>query len=183
MSKMYVRCEVCLALAVIPKEEGMASAINRRNGKCGLCGGKLEYIGKVEGNTWVQKETLCKCDARCTHAKGPNCDCQCGGENHGAGLAGDYEYIKEAGTIKVTPKHDTEKHLAMAGEYRSAIESCKARIARLPGHADHIRGNQIPCGQYWPIIQAYEALNRAAAGKIHKSRMNKLAKIAEEKAV
>ncbi len=25
-----------------------------------------------------------KCDARCMGAKGPNCDCQCGGENHGA---------------------------------------------------------------------------------------------------
>ena len=23
-----------------------------------------------------------KCDARCTHAKGFNCECSCGGENH-----------------------------------------------------------------------------------------------------
>lgn len=26
-----------------------------------------------------------KCDARCTHAKGGNCECECGGKNHGAG--------------------------------------------------------------------------------------------------
>jgi len=25
-----------------------------------------------------------KCDARCIHARGPNCDCSCGGANHGA---------------------------------------------------------------------------------------------------
>jgi hypothetical protein len=26
-----------------------------------------------------------KCDARCQHAKGHNCECSCGGKNHGAG--------------------------------------------------------------------------------------------------
>lgn len=26
-----------------------------------------------------------KCDARCLHAKGRNCECSCGGKNHGAG--------------------------------------------------------------------------------------------------
>jgi hypothetical protein len=25
------------------------------------------------------------CNARCTGARGPNCECQCGGKNHGAG--------------------------------------------------------------------------------------------------
>lgn len=28
--------------------------------------------------------TDCPCDGRCTSAKGPNCDCSCGGANHGA---------------------------------------------------------------------------------------------------
>lgn len=27
------------------------------------------------------------CDARCMNATGPNCDCSCGGANHGAGHA------------------------------------------------------------------------------------------------
>ena len=27
-----------------------------------------------------------RCDARCYNAKFPNCDCICGGKNHGAGL-------------------------------------------------------------------------------------------------
>ena len=25
-----------------------------------------------------------KCDSRCTNARGHNCDCSCGGENHGS---------------------------------------------------------------------------------------------------
>lgn len=28
-----------------------------------------------------------KCDARCTHARGGNCECSCGGANHGKGWA------------------------------------------------------------------------------------------------
>lgn len=29
--------------------------------------------------------SLHKCDARCQHAKGHDCECSCGGENHGKG--------------------------------------------------------------------------------------------------
>jgi len=29
--------------------------------------------------------SLHKCDARCMHAKGRNCECSCGGKNHGVG--------------------------------------------------------------------------------------------------
>jgi hypothetical protein len=29
---------------------------------------------------------LGRCDARCYNAKGPDCDCICGGKNHGRGL-------------------------------------------------------------------------------------------------
>lgn len=29
--------------------------------------------------------SLHKCDARCRHAKGNNCECSCGGQFHGAG--------------------------------------------------------------------------------------------------
>jgi hypothetical protein len=29
--------------------------------------------------------SLHKCDARCQHAKGHNCECSCGGKNHGIG--------------------------------------------------------------------------------------------------
>lgn len=28
-----------------------------------------------------------RCDARCTHARGHNCECSCGGENHGKAWA------------------------------------------------------------------------------------------------
>jgi len=37
-----------------------------------------------------------KCDARCTGARGHNCECQCGGKNHGAGNAADGGLSKAA---------------------------------------------------------------------------------------
>lgn len=33
---------------------------------------------------FVARQIPTKCDGRCMGAKGPNCDCQCGGANHGA---------------------------------------------------------------------------------------------------
>ncbi len=46
---------------------------------CGEARWALPVNGKlVEGK---------KCDARCTGAKGHNCECSCGGKNHGANHA------------------------------------------------------------------------------------------------
>ena len=46
---------------------------------CPKCGCNLPKGGQVQGHYSEQR----KCDARCTGAKGHNCECQCGGKNHG----------------------------------------------------------------------------------------------------
>jgi ribosomal protein S18 acetylase RimI-like enzyme len=46
-------------------------------------GNPLKEIGRLKG---VYKDTI-PCDARCYYAKGANCECSCGGQNHGAGLS------------------------------------------------------------------------------------------------
>ena len=51
-------------------------------GLCVTCGRAMEY-GEVAGRFNPEH----KCDARCTSARGHNCECQCGGENHGAAWA------------------------------------------------------------------------------------------------
>ena len=43
------------------------------------CGARLKWVA-VKG-----RKTDHKCDSRCTHAKGGDCECSCGGENHGRG--------------------------------------------------------------------------------------------------
>jgi hypothetical protein len=40
--------------------------------------------GQLMGGTAIEgKYTECPCDRRCTGAKGHNCECSCGGTNHG----------------------------------------------------------------------------------------------------
>ena len=54
----------------------------------GICDGcqHMMACGRVQGifNPAV------RCDARCTNARGHNCECSCGGENHGAGWGAIY---------------------------------------------------------------------------------------------
>ncbi len=52
---------------------------------CDGCRSLMAY-GRVQGifNPAV------RCDARCTNARGHNCECSCGGENHGAGWGAAY---------------------------------------------------------------------------------------------
>lgn len=40
-------------------------------------------MGKVSRNRLINYQFAPPCDGRCTNARGPNCDCQCGGKNHG----------------------------------------------------------------------------------------------------
>lgn len=47
----------------------------------------VECCGRATSWNWLKSflNPAVKCDARCTHAKGFNCECSCGGENHGKG--------------------------------------------------------------------------------------------------
>lgn len=42
-------------------------------------------MGKVDTGRFLQPQYESPCDGRCTNARGPNCDCQCHGANHGSG--------------------------------------------------------------------------------------------------
>lgn len=48
------------------------------NGLCSSCGRMMTY-GALKSSTNPDH----KCDSRCTSARGPQCDCSCGGKNHG----------------------------------------------------------------------------------------------------
>lgn len=48
-----------------------------------LQGKRHKVMGKVARNRLINFMFASPCDGRCTNARGPNCDCQCGGKNHG----------------------------------------------------------------------------------------------------
>jgi hypothetical protein len=45
-----------------------------------------EIIPITRRINYAKKPSLHKCDARCLNAKGNNCECSCGGKNHGRGF-------------------------------------------------------------------------------------------------
>ena len=71
------KCMDCLS--------AFAVAEQARKMQCACGGSKVEYMGRVQGDKLKRTEERCACDARCTNAQGPVCDCQCGGLNHGTG--------------------------------------------------------------------------------------------------
>jgi hypothetical protein len=71
------RCEDCLTVCFADGDQ-LPSA------KCGACDGRMEHMGRVERGRLKEDTYACPCDARCTSARGPNCDCLCGGKNHGS---------------------------------------------------------------------------------------------------
>lgn len=74
-TRRFFRCSCCLGVLAI--EQGDSAS-------CGACGGTLEPMGYV--HRAEKAGTSCACDLRCTHALGPECNCKCGGVNHGTAL-------------------------------------------------------------------------------------------------
>lgn len=54
---------------------------------CASCGGNFELIGPVEFLGLKAHYLITQCDRRCTHARGPQCNCAgCFGRDHGASV-------------------------------------------------------------------------------------------------
>jgi hypothetical protein len=53
-------------------------------GPCPSCGKRLRVVAQAVMGRYSESR---KCDTRCTSATGYNCECQCGGRNHGAANA------------------------------------------------------------------------------------------------
>lgn len=45
---------------------------------------RMGKIGPTRYGRLLTPEERAPCDGRCTNARGPNCDCRCGGVNHGS---------------------------------------------------------------------------------------------------
>ena len=69
---------------------GIPSKHNRQYGNVfGIVGlpkdGPHAFFPVTRTINYKDRPSLHKCDARCLNAKGHNCECSCGGVNHGAG--------------------------------------------------------------------------------------------------
>lgn len=170
----YYRCNDCLSVTAADQPE------HWHNAECGACGGRLEYMGRVQADVLVKDECRCKCDDRCVNALGPHCACQCGGENHGAGIAGYTVVTRVTGGVPVVTPRRPEVAAMLAAEYRAARDAAMARIDAMPGRAEQRRGWRVPPEQYYPLAAELKAWREACAMKVHKTRMRALANIRPE---
>jgi hypothetical protein len=172
----FYRCRQCLAIAV---RETTSPDRPRDEPACD-CGGHLDYLGRVKGLSLWQQKTACACDARCTYALGPQCDCSCGGRNHGTHAVVTFD--AGVGPVpKVRPRADLQTRLALVAEYRAAIEAARARAdaATRGEFARYRQGAYIANRATWDKCRAMQdAIHHAAGLKTHKGRMAALAKVA-----
>lgn len=75
------RCPACKAVVKIEESDPRYGwhIAHRRVSSCGCTPLGTNVVVKMVTGTVSDR----KCDARCQSAKGPNCECSCGGENHG----------------------------------------------------------------------------------------------------
>jgi hypothetical protein len=120
-----------------------------------------------------QLATACACDERCTNASGPNCDCSCGGKNHGTRKTVQVEIYM--GKVKILSQVDA-KSLARAAEFRQAKKEAEERFNLVHGqNAESIRqGVWIDRSIYFKTLSARKELNKAIGLKVHKTRIDRL---------
>jgi hypothetical protein len=123
LNRWFVRCRLCLSIAAVD-----AISLPKGTLVCAGCDGPVEVMDRVRGCT-SNLESRCKCDARCTNAKGPNCDCSCGGKNHGSGMLGSISISSTGAGIVILNASD--KALAIAKEFREAMIPLNRQIREL----------------------------------------------------
>ncbi len=184
MERHFFKCRLCLTPWT---EEFNEDPLVQRYGNafsklttCPFCESLLEkppvrfysYMGKVH-REHLEKQAgeRSACDARCTNALGPSCDCQCGGENHGTNLT-----VAVIQSSAVPSKISPEKAMERKNEYLKALEEAQAiffdRYQKT--WEDKRAGRFVPGGLYYPMMTHWHTLSEAKKSQSHPTRMKKL---------
>lgn len=141
------------------------------------CGGIAKLMGRVHRKSIIKEGYGTPCDERCTSAAGCNCDCMCGGVNHGTGAI--VKYYKDVSNQ--VPKVHNQPNLEVANEWRGALLDAEARMQIKYGSAamHKFRTRQhIDYAVWVEINEDLKTIKQAKEAKIHKNRMAKMATVA-----
>lgn len=160
MTRYFTRCSDCCAVQAIEADRFPAKLT------CD-CGGTVTNMGQVLGQKLVQFQSRTPCDARCTHATGPKCDCPCRGDNHGTQRVVTVQ-IDQGGIPRIsTPCPER------AGELRALIQDIRrACDVRYPAP-----GGWMPEQVYWGRRSTDDAIYFARTLKTHNNRLKALREI------
>jgi hypothetical protein len=128
MERHYGRCSYCERPLAFEAERTEIQFILDQ--PCPLCGEKaLRYMGRVQRKNLVKDITKSICDARCTNAIGPHCDCPCGNINHGTKKL--VVFNKIVGKLEVVEKdllNNNENYLARIKRMAAAKNYIKVNV-------------------------------------------------------
>lgn len=176
VARYFHRCADCLSVAALDREYGRA--------QCAECGGRMEYMGrtsKIADSQLVRDTWRCPCDARCTHAMGPDCDCRCGGKNHGSGMW--VPVTESAGAVPLV--HVKPGARKFADHYRALVESVRAAIQERYGRAIALKAGGVHLeGPEYRLYCRGAAFNRrlneVQGYRAHHTRNRKLEQLLRE---
>ena len=167
-NRIFYRCLDCLAVFAIETDGGMESL------HC-ACGGNTDCMGVVCGDSLQAEETRCACDARCTEARGPMCDCKCGGDNHGTGAV--VTVTRRTGEV---PKACNAPNAAKGAAWREQVAAAREAVHSSRAGAAYARRN---AGEYiedWRLYlnakYALQEIRRAQELKAWPARYNAIKK-------
>ncbi len=162
--RWFVRCVECLTIAAVTE------APDCYNWQCGLCTGQIESMGKVERDRLTHTHRGSPCDDRCTFARGPRCDCSCGGKHHGSRLV--VTIIRDAGPVPIVPMPNTDKAKRIAAEFQDYRARVLARLDTLLAlKRQHV---YLSDADFRRLRGIQRALCAARAARTHEARMRAL---------
>jgi len=174
VNRWFYRC--CDCLTVTAAEVNLDQKWDRTHwapaATCGLCGGPVENMGRVEGQRLVKDADLCPCDERCTLAAGPKCSCKCGGENHGKHCT--VEVKLDQGPTPVLCNPDNAKAASIAAEYRAALAPLVAERDRINRKREQSYNGWLERSDFDRHRELCRLIGKANEARTHAGRMKTL---------
>lgn len=122
--RSFFRCRDCFAVVAVDREVD-GYGISTKDWRCD-CGGAFLFMGDVSRGGTLRKTAIQSvCDERCTNAKGPSCDCMCGGQNHGSRAVVEV-VISEEKIPTLRPAKPLAERAAIAAESRKMLDELDA---------------------------------------------------------
>jgi len=171
VERYFYRCPHCLIVAALDfQPTPYAECDTCRDGERVS---HMEFMGRVEQDKSVREYDRPICDDRCTSARGPSCNCKCGGQNHGSHL---WITVRIVNDIPVVPApKDADKYRANAKAFENAIAQAKQKMVSVVG-ADTVSAIEdrrwVNNKDLWLKHHYFwKTINKARAMREHKARL------------
>lgn len=173
MRRRFFRCLDCLAVFAV-EYESLRNIPRYETYECS-CGGRIENMGDVRMDRLVKEHEMTACDERCTSARGPVCNCHCGGANHGTHRTVTVSY--DCGPVPRVQIGETNEAAGRSfrDQFKAAEAAWKKRYAEIIKLRNRMRW--MPAADYarYAKCQAdYRLLRKLEIMKVYSLRQRKL---------